>query len=541
MPDAGPERSEGRGPPTAGLFREATGSAHRAPRAGLLAVAEDGIAAAARTQDDLAPLALYERDGGLVRIVSLCERARRAGLARGASLAEARARFPHFAFEPADRGADMRLLDAVADWCDRYTPLVALDGARGILMDITGCAHLFGGEAAMMADLLARLTAQGLAGQAAIAPSAGPALALAAFVPGTILAAGAELEALRPLPVRALRFPPDTAAILDRLGLRCVGDILSQPRASLGRRFGAAFLDRLDTGTGQATRPISPRRPVPQLIHERRLFEPIGRVEDIEGLILHLATRLKPDLERSGQGARQLELSLFRVDGVVERILLATSRPLRDPERVRRLFSERLKAIGDERDAGYGYDLLRLAVMSMAPLAERQTGFSQSEDSGEALTVLVDRLAARLGPESVLSLAPVASHWPEAAQRLVPGLAPGLVPGLARARDVAPERSLAMRPLRLLHPAEPVEAMAVLPEGEPVRFVWRRAVHRVLRIEGPERIEPEWWRRAVPGAEPEPPRDYFRIEDEEGRRYWMFREGLYGSKEPRWFLHGIFA
>jgi len=517
---------------TAGLFREASGSAHRAPRGG-------GLAAEARhpawqgAPDELQPLALYDKDGGLMRIRAACERARLAGLVPGLSLAEARARFPFVRYEEMDRGADAALLAAIADWCDRYTPLVALDGPSGLFLDISGCAHLFGGEDGLMRDLAHRMEGQGLAAGLAIASSAGPAAALAVHAPGTVTRPGEEVGLLAPLPCRALRFEPALSATLDRLGLRRVGELLSMPRASLGRRFGAAFMEQLDFAIGRSTRPLNPRRPVPALIYERRLFEPIGRVEDIENLILHLAQRLKPDLERLGQGVRQLELSLFRVDGVVERIALATARPMRDPASIRRLFCERLKAIGDERDAGYGYDLLRLSVLSMDVLDDDQSNFLASGVTAERMVTLVDRLTARLGPGAVQSLQDVASHWPEKAQALVAGFS-----GTAAATDTAME--CLPRPLRILDPPEPVEAISVLPEGEPIRFVWRRAAHRVLRLEGPERIEPEWWHDDVTTATPGLFRDYFRIEDDAGRRYWMFREGLADMRPARWFLHGIF-
>nr|WP_188052335.1 DNA polymerase Y family protein [Aureimonas fodinaquatilis] len=514
----------------AGLFREGPGSAHHVPRSAAL------TAQPASPSTGLQPLVLYEKDANAFCITACCEAAMANGVRPGLTMAETRARFPFFAFEPAEPAADARLLEAIADWCDGYTPLVALDKPNGLLLDISGCAHLFGGEAALLDDLVRKLVAQGFKPQAAIASQAGPALALAAYRPGFIVPETAAVEPiLAPLPARALRFGAQTTAVLSRLGLKQVGDLLALPRAGLGRRFGADFMDRLDIGLGRAERPLNPRRLVPQLIHERRLCEPIGRMEDIEGLTLHLAQMLKPDLERRGQGARHLELALFRVDGVVDRVELRTAMPLRDPERIRRLFAERLKAIGDERDAGFGYDLLRLSVLSSAAMSDQQQNFTAGvDDNSEALEILIDRLAARLGVESVQSLQPVASHWPEKAQRLQAGLATASVQ-LAHVPDYAP------RPLRLLTPPEKIEAMAVLPEGEPIRFVWRRATHRVVRMEGPERIAPEWWQQAVPDMPAMPARDYFRIEDSEGRRYWMFRLGDYETQEPQWFLHGIFA
>ncbi|MCW4116454.1 DNA polymerase Y family protein [Aurantimonas sp. MSK8Z-1] len=483
-----------------------------------------------------APLALYRTVANANRLTALCETAEAGGLAPGLGLAEAKARFPGLEVLEADPAADRRLLEAVADWCDRYTPLVALDPPHGLVLDISGCAHLFGGERGLLDDLLARLFHQGFAASAAIAGHAGTALALAAHRPGLMVGAGAEIAAIGDLPVAALRLEPELAATLLRLGLTTLGALLALPRAALARRFGADLLLRLDRAAGRADRPIGPRRPVPLLIAERRLFEPVSRTEDVEAILLALAERLRGDLERRGEGARRLELSLFRVDGQVARLTVGTSEPQRDPRRIQSLFRERLAAVGDELDAGFGYDLVKLTVLQAEGLADRQEDLSRPDADDRTVVTLLDRLGARLGEASVLRLSPVASHWPERAQDLAPAVA-----GPAAAASGEDERLwlfTAPRPLRLLADPEPVEAVAEVPEGPPIRFRWRRALHGVRRSEGPERIEPEWWRASGAAA-----RDYFRVEDEEGRRYWLFREGFYGrgEVEPAWYLHGFFA
>jgi protein ImuB len=499
-----------------------------------------------------APLVLYERLANADRIAALCEKASALGLSPGLGLADARARFPGLDVVAGDRAADAVLLAALADWCDRYTPLVALDPPHGLILDISGCAHLFGGEKALMDDLLARLFHQGFCARAAIAGHAGTALAVVAASSGKILARGEEHAAVAPLPIGVLRLGAEETAKLERLGLKSVGALAELPRQSLARRFGAALLTRLDESLGLADRPISPRRAIPALMAERRFAAPISQVEDIQRIIGFLAQRLCQALERRGEGARRLELSLFRVDGKVERVRVAASLPLRTPERIAALFRERLKGFGEDIDAGFGFDLVRLAVSESETLAERQQDLSGEQGAEGDLAGLIDRLGARLGEAQVLQIEARASHWPERAMRIRPAVA-GLQGGSARrsatARALAPADALPAevsgpRPVRLLADPEPVEATFAVPDGVPLHFRWRRALHVVRRVEGPERIAPEWWLGKAERA-----RDYFRIEDADGRRFWLFRkeqaaapgEGGHGDAVARWFMHGIFA
>ena len=272
---------------------------------------------------------------------------------------------PEIEIIEADPAADRRLLESLADWCDRYTPLVALDGSDGLLLDITGCAHLFGGEKTMLGDVLARLFQQGFHARAGLASTPGTAWAAARFLRDGIIEPGTEEEALAPLPLSALRIDPDIRSSLESVGLRTTGAIMSAPRAPLVRRFGKQLLIRLDQALGRIEEPISPRLPVSPLSVERHLAEPITILEDIETLTFELALTLRTDLERRNEGARALELALFRVDGAVSRILVGTSRPLREPLLIRRLFHEKFAAPGNEIDAGYGFELVRLSVLAV--------------------------------------------------------------------------------------------------------------------------------------------------------------------------------
>ena len=505
-----------------------------------------------------------------LRLTALDETAERLGLSRGMALADARAMIPALAVADDDPAADAALIEAVADWAERYTPLVALQEERngealagnakqeawsaggatgtqkGLFLDITGCAHLFGGEAALVADCVARLERQGFAARAAIADTPGAASALARFGPDPICVVppGGAAKALKPLPLAALRLAPETVAALDRVGLKRIGQIVGTPRAPLTARFGRGLTQRLDQALGIDEEAISPRRPAPALLAERRFAEPIGLEEDIAAALASLSATLCQTMERRGVGARLLELALFRVDGVVSRIAVGTGRPLRAPKRIGALFKEKFARLGDALDAGFGFDMVRLAVAEDAPLSLTQIDLDGAGDATSDLDGLIDRIGARLGSRAVGRLAPRDSHIPERAERFAEyGTSSDVPPSLPLphkegedARQGEPSEPI-IRPLRLFARPEPVEAVAEVPDGPPARFRWRRTLYRVTRAEGPERIAAEWWR------DDDLTRDYFRVEDLTGHRFWLFREGLYGRETtaPRWYLHGVFA
>ncbi|MEP5607158.1 MAG: DUF6504 family protein, partial [Marinobacter alexandrii] len=525
------------------------------------------------------PLAILARIRNARRIVSLNETARACGLRAGETESDAKARVPHLLCEDADPQKNQALLLALADWCDRYTPLVAIDGEDGLFLDITGCAHLFGGEEAMLKDVLNRLEKQGFGVRAAVAGTVGTAWALARYGAGGILPDGHEQEALAPLPMTALRISTESVEGLHRVGLTTIGHLLDRPRAPLANRFGEELVTRLDQALGRQGEPISPRFEAPLIAAERRFFEPISQVDDVKAVTLSLAGQLSKALERRGQGGRAFELVLFRVDGTVQKLMVGTSNPLREPARVLSLFAEKLKADESVLDAGFGYDLIRLGVLvaDTAPAAQASLTGQGVQEAEASLNDLVDRLGARLGIDRITRLLPSDRHLPESQTGFVPaalakeevlswirfgGADFGLTPpvrsqnyseetSFAEEAPAAPSSSewhtgLLSRPLRLIDPAEPVEALAMVPDGPPLRFRWRRGLYQVARSEGPERIAPPWWI----GAHDRPAetrdgvtRDYFRIEDTEGRRFWLYREGLYEREtaQPRWYLQGLFA
>lgn len=482
---------------------------------------------------------VVEKIRGSHVVASLDEAASRAGVSAGMTLSTARAIHPGLAVMEADPAADARTLETLADWAERYTPFVGLDGADGLLLEVTGSAHLFGGEAAMLGDMLRRLRRAGYAAAGAIAGAVGTARALARHGDrSVVIQTGGEAEAVAALPIEALALSPDAVTALHRLGLKRIADLADRPRGPLAARFGADLLSRVDRVRGLAEEPVSPRRSLPSCTAERRFAEPIGHEEDVRRSILSLAADLCAVLERRGEGARRLELVFFRADGAVRRIVVATGRPLRDPAGMARLFREKLDALADPVDPGFGFDVMRLAALMTERQDAAQTGLDRRAEDAEALAELADKLAARFGARRVQRFIPQDTHWPERASLAVPAQRSGL----ALAEDWSPvlePDEPPTRPLRLLARPETIEVLAEIPDGPPIRFRWRRVLHVVRKAEGPERLAPEWWRSAADALT----RDYFRVEDEVGRRFWVYREGLWGRETtaPRWFLHGLFG
>jgi protein ImuB len=325
----------------------------------------------------------------------------------------------------------------------------------------------------------------------------------------------------------ALRLDPETVSAMERVGLKRIGQILDAPRAPLAARFGATLARQLDRALGLDEEAISPRRPPPVFIAERRFAEPIAHETDITATLTSLASALATRLEEHSEGARRLEYTLFRVDGAVTRIAVGASRPIRAPKLILALFREKFAAFGDEIDAGFGFDMARLAVTVSAPADATQIDLTGDAASAADVDGLIDRIGARLGEGSVATIVAHESHIPERAETLDPG---------SRGGAHVSVHAEAPRPLRLFAHPEPIVATAEVPDGPPVNFRWRRAEYRVVHAEGPERIAPEWWEDGGPT------RDYFRVEDTAGHRFWLYRDGLYAENaHPQWYVHGVFG
>jgi protein ImuB len=455
-------------------------------------------------------------------------------------LADARARIGELQVHAAEPAADDAALQRLALWATRYTPAVSpwgvADGADGFFLDVTGAAHLFGGEERLLADLACRLRRFGLPARLAIADTAGSAWALSRFhsSPAVVLPSGQEAEALAPLPIEALRLAPDTRITLRRLGFKRVGALIDKPRAPFAARFEAKLLDRLDQALGHAPEPLVFIAP-PATYHGLRcLLEPIATQEAVVAVVTHLMEDFVPDLVRDGVGARALRLFLYRVDGQARTVDIGLTRPTRSPAHVARLIGFKLERVAETIEAGFGFDALRLAVTVAEPMEPRQMELSSTADHAdraERCAMLIDSLKQRLGARNVRQLKPIASHLPEKAEAFCAAAVEPLVwPELVEGQ---------LRPLFLLPHAEPAQVTALVPEGPPRRFHWRGAVHVVAQSQGPERIADEWWHHRAH----QPTRDYYVVEDEAGRRFWLYREGLYGREttSPRWFMHGLFA
>ncbi len=493
---------------------------------------------------DDAALAAVAQEKSAQRLQSVNDAAARLGLKPGMTLADARAMFPRLNVIDADPNADRALLEAIADWCDRYTPLVGLDPPDGLVLDVTGCAHLFGGEAALCRDLVERLGRQGFKARAAIADTVGGAWAVARCGNAAVVARGDVREAVLSLPLAALRLHPETVGALAETGLKRIADIIDRPRSPFAARFGEDLLRRLDQALGHIEEPINPRLPLPSCVAERRFPDPIAREDDVLGVVAALAHDLKRVLERRGEGARLFQITLFRADGAVRRVEVGTGRPMREAAQIRRLFAEKLAALADEWDPGFGFDMVRLSAFATARLDPVQTGLAAPDD-GADLAHLIDVLGARFGLRRVTRLVPQDTHIPEFAVLARPASqhadAVKYDSPCSNLRHPLEQNSLApARPIRLLKRPERIEAVAEVPDGPPVRLRWRHVLHEVSAAEGPERIAMEWWRDEEGHALT---RDYFRIECREGARLWLYREGLYGREtaNPRWFLHGLFA
>jgi protein ImuB len=471
---------------------------------------------------------------GALRLAAASRAALALGLTPGTTLADARARIPHLVVADGDRPADAACLSRMAEACDRWTPLVALDPPHGLILDATGCAHLFGGEAAMRSRIAGRFRKGGFTTRAAMAGTPDAARALARFGRVAVAPPGEDAAAVLPLPVAALGLEEEVRRALSLAGLKRIADLADRPSLSLASRFGADLPTRLRRTLGQEDRRITPLRPQPALCVQQAFAEPIAHADAIEAALRELLEQTVRLLEAAGQGGRAFEATFFRIDGAVRRVGAETGRPSRDAGSVLRLLSERLDALADPLDPGYGFDLIRLAVPVVEPLAQLQRRFDGKAPEDEQVSDLVDRLVARFGPARVLRFSSRDTHDPTRASRLVPASSAPLAALWPDSQEGEPP----LRPLQLFDPPQPIDTIAETPDGPPLRFRWRRVLHRVRRAEGPERVAPEWWRD--PQA---PTRDYYRVEDVDGRRFWLFRAGLYGRETdaPRWYLHGLFA
>jgi protein ImuB len=522
------------------------------------------------------PLAIYAKEANAFVLKGVDARASSLGLKLAMSLADARAIQPNLAALEAEPDEDARTLDNIAAWCERFTPVVVIDAPDGLFLDISGCGHLFGGEEKLRAQIATRLTAQGFANRTALAPTPAAAWALARYGK-TPIASADIVQTLAPLPVEALRLNEEAASLLRRVGLKTVGQLLASPRSSFTARAGEQAMLRLDQALGRSPEALTPRRPPPPVFALRRFLEPLFSVDAILEATKTLCADAVEKLDLRGAGARRAHLHLFGVDGRDRVIEIGASRPEREVKALMRLFTEKLSRAAENLDAEFGIEAARLDIVQLERIetaARTLVAVEEADAGAEKIAALVDVLSARLGPQRVLRPKLVDTHMPERAGAWRPALTspsmgevaakrpegvrpptvktkpqeakPETPAGFTRSvalratappsRGSVPRDGVMRRPLSIFARPQPIETLATVPDGPPIRFRWRRVLREVARAEGPERISGDWF-----GGEPT--RDYYRVEDKDGRRYWLYREGLYGETDeaPRWFVHGLFA
>lgn len=443
------------------------------------------------------------------------------------SAADARAICPDLVTRSADLAREAAALASLRRWSGRYSPMVARDGSDGLIADITGVPHLFGGEAELRADLHARLERVGLTLSSAIAETRGAAQALARHG-GGILPEGAAKEGIASLPVSALRIGSDMAEGLARMGLSRIGDLAALPRAPLARRFGPGLVLRLDQALGLQPEPVSPEAEAPHFEVRMTLAEPIGLQADVMAGLARLLERLCSRLAHHHRGARRLRLELHRVDRETAQVEIGLARAMRDPERIAALFAKGVSEV----EAGFGIEAIRLVAHVTEDLPPEQIGGSRTIREEDALADLFSRLGNRLGFDRVLRLLPATSTIPERSFLLAPAA--------YSTAEAPPPRRGPDRPI-IIFPPEPVVTKGLNRPGHPPpQFRWRRMALTTLRATGPERIAPEWWfddpawRSGL--------RDYWRVETREGPRLWLFHTPQAPAWPVRhWFAQGEFA
>jgi protein ImuB len=467
--------------------------------------------AGATADDDTRPFVVTHHAKNTDRIYCLNGAAAAQGLHRDMGFSDARAYCPDLQSCPADPIADARFLQMLARWSKRYCPWVGLDGIDGLLLNIAGAAHLFGGEDAMLDDMRHRLTRAGLRGRIAVADTRGGAWAL------THYGQTAHDKDIAALPVAALRLDAKTDAALQRLGLRTVSDLIGLPRATIARRFGPDVVLRLDQAMGARDEDISPLKDAPHYGARMTLPDPIGLSADVMAGTERLLERLCAKLKDQDMGARKLQLHLRRVDQGAQLVELRLAAPMRDAARILPLFERGV----NEVDAGYGIDQMRLTAVQVEPLPKAQITYGAATRS-DGIDDLITRIGNRIGLDNIHRFLPADSHIPELGFQIVPA---------AYSQAAGAWAALRPRPLHLFVP-EPIAGAGARP---PQYFRWRRMALTVGHATGPERIAPEWWlpddnwRSGL--------RDYWKVNTVQGRRLWLFHT----PQKPGWFVQGEFA
>lgn len=498
-------------------------------------------------QGERHPLAIITKGKGGKRVHSLNRAGLEAGLRSGMLLTDACAMLPSLITAPHDPKAECGALKRLAASCNRFSPWTAPDEPHGLWIEATGVAHLFAndrteaapstGEAELLHHILEYLRGLGFTACAAMAGTPGAAWGLARFSSKpdepVIAPSGEEASFLNPLPVKALRLGAENIALLNGLGLKTIGQLLAIPRASLRARFGKTITNRIDQALGESGEALSPLMPEPVYAARAEFADPLTVLEGLEQTARLLIEDVTAQLAGDGKGARRFTLMLFDSQGGVNELNIRMARPDCEPGHIASLLREKLRTLEGCFDPASGFDAVTLYAMNVEPLRSYQDNLldraADEDKSGRSLAQFLDRVEAKLGSSAATRFAFQESHWPEKAVYHTPAL--------ARSEPSAPIPLPMSRPLMLLPYSEPIKAIAAVPDYPPHQFVWRRCRHRIVRAEGPERISPEWW-SSTTGSKA---RDYYVVEDEKGRRFWVYREGVYNTDGRQcWFIHGLF-
>lgn len=470
------------------------------------------------------PFLLYAQEHGRMVVTSSSFVLEKEGVYPGMVVADVRAIWPSVEVFSADRAAEKKLLGALAEWSIRYAPVVAVDPPDGLILDISGCAHLWGGEILYLNNITTRLAKGGYAARVAIADTIGTAWAMARYGKNkSITEPSRQAEVLQSLPPAALRLDATTLQRMEKLGFRQIGQFINMPRLNLRRRFGDMLLNRLGQALGTVPESLCPVQPAP--VYQERLpcLEPIHTATGIEIALKRLLETLCERFSEEGKGLRTGIFKGYRIDGETVQIGIGTNRASRNAAHLFKLFELKIPEI----EPALGIELFTLEATLVEDVTEKQEAlWSTANRDRTAISELLDNIAGKVGLQAIHRYLPQEHHWPENSIKEVVSL------------DEQPETEWYTnhpRPIHLLPQPEPIEVMVVLPDYPPMHFRYKGEIIRIVRADGPERIEQEWW------LQNGPPRDYYRVEDEHGARYWLFRLGLYGSRKPQWFLHGYFV
>lgn len=459
-------------------------------------------------------------------VTAASPKAQQQGIVAGLSLADARAVLPSLQYFDDKPNLTTQLLQRIAEWCIRFTPAAAPDEPAGLVLDATGCTHLWGGEEAYLTDIINRIAARGYTAHAALADTIGAAWAVARFGKAQrVIESGQQYQALSSLPAAALRLDAETVARLQKLGLYTVASFFSMPRTALRRRFGQTIVQRIAQALGEEEETFLPVYPVQHYEERLPCIEPIVTRTGIEIAMEQLVQMLCGRLRKEGKGLRAAYFRCYRTDSTAQGIEIATSRPSHHKEHLYHLFGLKLSALEPKN----GIELFVLQATSVEDHTPKQESFWETSGrvNNEELSQLIDRIGSRFGKEVVFRFGPAEHYLPEHSYQPIPPLLeakPGQWP------------THKPRPVQLLPIPERIDVAAPVPDYPPMNFRYKGKLHKIVKADGPERIEQEWW---VQEGEH---RDYYAVEDQEGRRYWLFRLGHYtGDKTHQWFLHGFFA